>query len=162
MELKNQQIVIKTQRVHSYRTRHFIGGYAWYHSNQLCIKVPKESFEKTTVSDKSELDFSQCIADTYIHEVGHNLGAKHSHRNTCENYYREWILANISNEKFPVVKKEVKQAVKVDVRYKRYQSALLNFRKAETRFKRAKTLFSKWKSKVLYYETSFAPADKAK
>jgi len=43
-----------------------------------------------------------------------------------------------------------------DIQQVRYDRAIMNLKKAETRFKRAKTIYKKWTQRVKYYEKVFA------
>jgi len=165
-ELSKPKVSIIYQR--GARRQDWIGGYAYYNSNVLTMKMPHEKFETTHITDKKVLDFSQCVADTYIHEVGHNLGVHHTsaagfNNRTIEHMYRQWVLDNISNEKFPLYKVEPKAIAKpkVDLKQKRYEQALKRLAKAEKEMKSSKRLFDKWRIKVRYYERSFAMANKS-
>ena len=140
-----------------YNRRHWwIGGYAYYHSNVMTIKLPRDAnyWDMGNLYGDKKTDFSQTIAATYIHELGHNLGEKHHGGiNTIEHCFMDWIKQNIGSEKYPIVKRIKVDKPKLDMRVKRYQLALNNFERAETRFKRAKTLWKKWMNKVKYYQT---------
>ena len=152
-QLKGQVISVVT-----HYSRGWIGGHAPVNGSRLTIKIPVEKFEPAT-HHIGILDFSQHLAETYIHEVGHNLGmSKHVKGKTMEHLYSDWIIGNISNEKFPVDKKVEKQVVKENVQEKRYVLALRNLLKAKTRAKRAVTFMKKWQSKVNYYEARLSPA----
>ena len=110
-QIQKQAVNVIYQRKSLGKSAEWIGGEAFLRSNYLTMKLPHEKFEKTIVQDKANLDFTQCIADTYIHEIGHCFGQKHIRvegypaRSTMEHLYREWILENISEEKYPITKK---------------------------------------------------------
>jgi hypothetical protein len=140
---KNLDVKITTRRVHSNTSSSFIGGYAYYNSCWCEIKLP----------NKGKPLFGTEIADTFIHEIGHCLGIKHNaygcYNDTIEHFYKDWIDRTFKDMMIPP--KEIKKVIvnHVDVRYQRAKS---NLEKAETRLKRAKTIFKKWTNKVKYYE----------
>jgi len=111
-EIKKQEVVIenhimKRRRWSSSEPKGWVGGYTYdRYRNSLWIKLPKikriESDYWTHATHKSELDFSQSIADTYFHEIGHNFGMGHNEKRTMEHLYIDWVKENISNEKFPI------------------------------------------------------------
>lgn len=153
--LKNQTVYLKSHN------RNHVYGRAYVNSSTLILKLPyphsKDLDLKKFTWWKVDYDFAQKLADTYIHEVGHNLGIKKHSKggDTMEHLYQDWIFENISNEKFPIAKVQ-KIVPKVDIKQKRYHSALTNFAKAQTKFRRVKTLLDKWQRKIKYYETGFA------
>jgi hypothetical protein len=120
--------------------------------------LPKTPWKKETKLWGMEegYDFSQRIAEVFIHELGHCLGIRghNSKRNgaTFEDCFGPWIWNNIGNEKTPICIEERARRVVVDIRYKRYQQAIENLKRAETRLKRAQTLKHKWEHTVKYYE----------
>jgi len=126
-----------------------------YMVKMLLPKKPWSESTKHLCADEG-YDFSQRVAEVFIHELGHCLGIKVHHwkRNgaTFEDCFGPWIWNNTSNEKTPVCIEEQAQRVRVDIRYKRYQQALENLKRAETRLKRARTIKTKWEHKVAYYE----------
>jgi len=137
-------------RVKTHRSP-YVGGYAWHDSNGIVMKLPKE----IPAEIPQGFDFTQKIADTFIHEIGHCiLGRKRKHRkgDIIEPVYRTWILETISMGKFPLEKIETPKRPKGEIVSDRYGRALVNLKKANTRLKRAKTLYDKWNRKVRYYE----------
>lgn len=132
----------------------WVGGYAYYNSTLLIMKMPRKSFTEPV---RDGLDFTQAVADTFIHEFGHCFGIKHGpSRKTIEHVYRDWIKATFSNETYPLSLDKAEKVMKENVIVKRYNQAMANCTRAATRVKRAKTIFEKWTRKVKYYETKMA------
>jgi hypothetical protein len=129
----------------------WIGGYAYYHSTFVAMKLPRV-IEKERKYGKHSLEFSQSVAETFIHELGHCLGVRHKKSgDTIEEWYIDWIKAAISDERYPIGEKVIAKKM-IDVKTRRYELARINLAKAETRMKRARTLYAKWLRKVRYYE----------
>ena len=117
-------------------------------------------FENTYKWWGKEYDFSQLVAHTYLHELGHNLGIRgHTRGRTMEGIYEDWIIQEFSNAKYPVEFVKPKLAVPKEVaKLRKYDLALSNLKKAATRLKRAKTLFIKWTKKAKRLEVQLQPA----
>jgi hypothetical protein len=94
---------------------------------------------------------SEQIASVFLHELHHNRGYRH--KDMRGNPYQEWA----KEIELPLLEIRVeKPRAEIDIAVKRYLLAQKNMDKAETRLKRAKTLFRKWTQKVHYYELKFA------
>jgi len=114
------------------------------------IKYP---FYWKVVGQKDEMVFDEKVklARLIIHEYYHTLGAMSiDHKNYKNDFTRKWNVDWVKD--YSIGKKEIIQKPKADVKLVRYQRSIENFRKAETRLKRAKTLYKKWHEKVRYYE----------
>lgn len=151
---KTDKKILHTVYVDNHRGAMWIGGNAPYYGSHLTMKLPTI---ETGFRLRHEFKFfSQGIADTFIHEVGHTLGIKHNKNNdTFERHYQEWIVKTFNDETYPVsIKVEKGKEVK-DKRLIRYERAKTNLDKAITRLNRAKTLYTKWNLKVRHYDTVF-------
>lgn len=142
------------------RRNFFVSGRGHINHGRMKIAIPSKWIplfdqypqEHERVGHKTG-ELVHCIAATFIHELGHNLGVrKHVKGNhywaayTIEHQYEDFIygIAPISLIAPP---KE-----KPDVRIRRYERAVENLAAAETRLRRAKTLYQKWSAKKTYYE----------
>ena len=137
-----------------------VGGSAYLNSDSMKMKMPRGDIEHFSFEGN---DKAKEIADTFIHELGHIIGLGHDKKkNTMEHLYESFIKDKIDEQRFPIFK-TMKTKVKVDLRAKRFQLAQKNLDRAQTRFKRAKTILNKWLQQVRYYEKQFAmAADKDK
>src|SRR3990167_1214000 len=91
------------------------------------------------------------------HEIMHLNG--YQHRDMCNKHMghverdkelQTWI------DKFEIRLKPIKQKKVIDIVDLRYQRALINLKRSSSKLKRAKTIFSKWQTKVRYYEKKAA------
>ncbi len=152
------------------RRRDFISGHAFYTRAFMRLSIPSEWIPKQT-DDRCGYehgDIAQALAATFIHELGHNLGVKNHvvdsamHKTwaccTIEQRYRAFINS-LHYRDYPVAMPPQEKA-KPDVRMIRFERALANMQRAETRFKRAKNLLKKWSEKVRYYERTLPQAAK--
>lgn len=126
------------------------GGY-W-----MMIKIPRdvewENENRYYVDFWGKTSCKTVLARMIIHEYYHTLGYANWDRKNYEgdqskNWNVDWI------KDYPIRKKEVVKKELIDHQLIRYQTAIKNLRKAETRMKRAKTLYKKWLNKTKYYET---------
>ena len=99
------------------------------------------------------------IAKTFTHEYHHNLGYRSiDRRNYKCDFTKKFDYSWVKDFQIRLAEPKIKEPVNHQLL--RYESALANFRKAETRMKRAKTLFNKWYSKIKYYEKTYQFASK--
>ena len=123
----------------------------------VCVKDKKEIKKYPhywkVVGKKEELELKQKqgLAQLMTHEYYHTIGCKSHDRRNYQNDWTErmdysWV------KDYPIEIKEIVKKEKVDIKLIRYQRAIQNLRKAETRFKRARTIHLKWKNKVKYYQ----------
>lgn len=123
-----------------YWQRSRVSGYAWYNSNSVVMKLPKDSDVGT-----------RRVAQTYIHEVGHNLGLRHKDMVARFEINTTWL----PDEEVPL--KKVKPAKpKQPLIEKRAAHAQKMLDKHLTKFKREKNLVTKYRRKVAYYEKRMA------
>lgn len=138
---KHFELDILNTRYGSVRGRATIEGY-W-----IMIKIPTRweelSFEKR-----------KRLAKVIIHEYYHTLGfKKQDQKNYKHDWTRKWDVDWVKD--YPVREKEIIKKPKTDIKLARYQRAIKNFRQAETRLKRAKTLYNKWRTKIKYYQKTY-------
>jgi len=135
--------------VHYHRGASWVGGYAWYNSSSIVLKLPRPT---RLYRYKEPLAFERNVADVFIHELGHCLGIK-GHRNgrhdTHEHLYQDWIAAAVFE---PIGLAEVRQKPKPDLRTQRYEHAKRTAEKHQRNLNRTKTLLKKWQRRVRYYE----------
>lgn len=172
-ELTNQRVRIK------YSRSGWVTGRGMYNEGWVQLNLPSSldrlksavlyPLDPVTDYDRT-ITLIWEIANVYIHELGHNLGVRHPGRRgsgdplierrplTIEKMFLEWIRATFSDESYSIAFDEPKQKKTIDIRQVRYERAKKNLATAETRLKRARTLFKKWNTKVRYYEKTFAEA----
>lgn len=144
-----------------YGHTYWVGGYAWYNSRSVVMKLPKRRTEKLvnyhtgkkTTSERGASSHS--VAQTYIHEVGHNLGLHHKDMPSSSTIDISWL----PDEFVPL--KKVKPAKPkpniVEVRAKHAQKKLDEHLK---KLNREKKLVKKYRTKVKYYENKTAASPK--
>lgn len=116
-----------------------IGGYAWYDSSSVVMKLPRK-----------EANIRR-VAQVYIHEVGHNLGLHHKDMSFSNTIDVSWLPdENILLKKPKVAKSKLNI---VEVRAKRAQKKLDGWNK---KLNQAKTFVKKYRAKVKYYEKKMA------
>lgn len=121
----------------------YTGSCASLYNGWIQIHLPRSHVEIKT------------LAKVFIHEMGHNLGLRHKEMVSqwnivLESFPREWKDKHL----YPIIK-EKKKLTTNELQRERYQHAQKMLTKAQTRFKRAKTIERKWKEKVKYYESVF-------
>ena len=144
-----------TVKVKNHR-RYWVGGYAYYNSNFIAIKMPSLALlEKEKVKwdcNYTGFDLSRKVADTFLHEIGHCLGIHHHNKDAGERLYQDWIKQNISVETHPLsVIANEPPIDKAIILKRKYDTATQNLKKAATRMKRAETIYKKWDRRVRHY-----------
>ncbi len=138
-----------------------IGGYAWYNSHSVVMKLPKRQAIKTinyyTRKKGSEEHgaWSHSVAQVYIHEVGHNLGLHHKDMPSSETINISWL----SNEICPLKKINPSKPNIIEARAAKAQKKLNEWVK---KLNRAKTYAKKYQKKVKYYEKKMAASQNKK
>lgn len=136
--------------------------YYAFNSNLDSIRVGKNNtkpldryyWDVVGELDELELEHRQELARLMIHEYYHTIGSKSiDHKNYKNDFTKNWNVDWVKD--YPIGKKEVVQEPQVDIKLVRYQRAIENLRRAETRLRRAKTLHKKWRDKVKYYERKY-------
>jgi len=132
-----------TVHVHARRqNRGVCSGEATYNGIWIQINIPKDMNERLIES----------ICYVFLHELQHTRG--YHHGQFSEIVLRD--MAKVIAPDYTLTKTiEVKKEAP-DIQQIRYDRAVINLKKAETRFKRAKTIYKKWTLKVKYYEKVFA------
>jgi len=118
-----------------YHKTYWVGGYAWYNSHSVVMKLPHDKC------------LTKSVAQTYLHEVGHNLGLHHKEMPSSGSIDVSWL----PNETVPFKKlrpPKPKQSI-IEVRTKHAQKKLEEWNK---KLVRAKTFVRKYQRKVKYYE----------
>jgi hypothetical protein len=154
--------VLLDQYVRVKKTKKWVTGRAWYHTGSIHMLIP--SVEK--VGDGmwyATIDqMIRSIARIFIHEIGHNLGVRHTkargtYRLTIEQHFSEWIAEEFADGRYPLGwSPPVKKVQTAPLQEQRYAKAVVNLKRAETRLKRAQTIAKKWRTKVRYYERALA------
>jgi len=128
--------------VHTARQDRYCSGRASYNGTWIQMNILKNMNERSVEN----------ICYVFLHELQHTRGYHHGQfsgvvlRDMAKVIAPGYVLTEKIN-----IKKE-----KPDVQQIRYNRAVTNFGKAETRLKRAKTIYKKWAQKVKYYEKVFA------
>lgn len=139
-----------TVKYHKGRNNHGVGGYAWYNSNSITITLPRIRKEFTTMYVKA-----RNVAQTYLHEVGHNIGLRHKQMGKFYNIDVSWLPDEILPLKKPKPTKPKPNIV--EVRAAKAQKKLDEW---QSKLKRAKTYVKKYQHKVKYYEKKLAALPK--
>ena len=135
-----------------YRFNSISGSYSWITlDNPKDISKYPHYWKVVGELDEMEFEHKKELGRTIIHEYYHNLGAK---TQDAQNYRNDWTKNwNVDWVKdYPICKKPIILKPQVDIKLMRYQRAIKNLRRAETRLSRAKTLYKKWFGKVKRYE----------
>ncbi len=117
----------------------------------MMIKIPTKWQEEGMNLEKKKM-----LARLIIHEYYHNLGFSYWDRNgyKCDSS-KKWNVDWV--EGYSIGYRVEKPKITTGERQQeRYMKARENLKRAETRLKRAKTLFGKWQDRVKYYEVVFA------
>lgn len=128
--------IIETRRVYDSH-RDFVGGYAYYgegdfnQRNYIMLKLAKRGTFKA---------FD--LAHTFIHELAHTRGVKHSEMGI---FPEENDVPDME-----IRKKSIPQ--KKDFRILRYENAIKKSKEYERKMKRTQNLMRKWQKKVKYYQ----------
>lgn len=145
------------------RRRGFISGHGLISRGEMWLHIPAHWGIEAKLWHGSRVgyrygDLAQALAATFIHELGHNLGVR-SHRERCtiERDYEIWIYNTFSVNRFPLIEVAVRKPG-IPLQELRYSRALSNLAAAQTRLKRAKTIFNKWQRKVHYYQRALPQA----
>jgi len=139
-----------------YAHTYWVGGYAWYNSRSVVMKLPKRRTIKMTNyhpgDKKIEVGVSnQRIAQTYIHEVGHNLGLHHKDMPRSSTIDVSWLP-----DEFIPLKKSKAAKPKPNIVEVRAIKAQKKFDEWSKKLARAKTFVKKYRAKVKYYERKTA------
>jgi predicted SprT family Zn-dependent metalloprotease len=99
-----------------------------------------------------EEEFRKVLRHEFAHlvEVGHGKEFKIALERLGGIRYTSINLPPMSVQYAPAIRKKVEKP-KVDIKTIRYQRAVKNLKKAQRRFKIAKTVLKRWENKVKYY-----------
>lgn len=148
---RTKDFILKLRSNGHYGGRAVLGGY-WM---ELHLRKEWEVNDELSVEHKTRL------ARVMIHEYYHTMGfMEFDRRNYSGDLSKTWPVEWVSD--LPVRKTKSVQGPKQDVKMVRFQQALARFATAETRLKRAQTIFRKWKGKVERYQKvyNFKPSEK--
>lgn len=144
-------------------------GYAWYHSRSMVVRVPSENKRdpflgdvlavRVTLPEKWRDDLARVV----MHEAAHCRGVHHAEmhgslRRTHQARHctddRDVAFA----AQFQIRLQRPKQKAARNVVAERAEHAAKMLAKSERKLKLARTLASKWRAKVRYYERRAAAA----
>lgn len=139
--------------------RNCIHGYAYYNSNSVVLKLPKqyrhfEVVDGCTTRDKEFTPLNaKRLAQIYIHETGHNHGLYHK---DMQDY---WIIdvSWMPDESVPI--KQVTIKPKPNIIETRANKAQKKLVKWTGKLNRAKTYVRKYQRQVKYYEKKMAASN---
>ena len=131
----------------TYRRASYVGGYGYYNSARLALKIPHAWKGERLTGDRLTR-----VAQVLIHEVQHTLGFRHKDMAPWHRYPVKWARGIEVKWNEPRPKPAVSAAMRAqETVAKRAEHAEKMLKRAETRLKRAKTLRDKWAKKVRYY-----------
>lgn len=146
---KHFQLDIRNSSYSSVHGRATINGY-WISIKIPCSFGSEATDTKWKIIRDLDIDEKTKLARTIIHEYFHTIGCREiDYRNYKGDFTDNWNVDWVKD--YPIKKKEIIVKEKQDITVCRYETAIKNLAKAETRLKRAKTIHNKWKSKVDYY-----------
>ena len=182
--LRNKHILINRLRVdvvYKKSLSSWTGGYAYLRGNYMRIKVirpvdkmklerwSKENMKILKKSREERMEyFPKRLVQTFIHELYHCYGYKHSGSTMFLPRKKIWVEKTYNVnwvEKYPVQFKEVKlkpQKVKIDIRMKRYLRVIDLLKDKKSKLKRIQNQIKKYMNKKRYYEKTLQPAMKKK
>lgn len=132
-----------------YRRRRGRHGYGWVGARGFTLRLPgrTECLQRAQVfgTAPDHLD-GKNLAHTINHEIAHNRGLRH--RDMGYGIGTDWAKGFVVRWT-PPVKKTITTEERIVAREAHAARMLA---KAETRLKRAKTIYRKWAQKVRYYE----------
>lgn len=112
------------------------------------------------------LNFKQCLAWVFLHELFHTLNKRH-HKMTGGYYahYRDYAsnpekMSWVNN--FPLRQREVQIKPKMNLQVKRYEHVLAALKDKKSKLKRLQNQIRKWTQKKLYYEHALTANKKIK
>jgi hypothetical protein len=102
------------------------------------------------ISYDNKVQFARILIHEYFHSIGYGY-EDIDHHNYAHDFTNKWNVDWI--KEYPIRIKEKQKGKTTDEKFQlKYDRAVVNFRRSETRLKRAKTIFNKWQRKVSYYE----------
>ncbi len=127
----------------------FCGGYAYYNSGHVVMKLPKVKTERGYSSNDT---FAQGIARTFHHELDHCYGLKHG--NMVSEHIRnvKYIDFDIAEKSKPQKKEKTDDIKIISLQERR--------KKWESKIKRAKTAIVKINRTLKYYDRKMAAKSK--
>lgn len=141
---KHFQLDILNSNRSGFSGRAILNGY------RIMVKIP---MSVSLVKDENQIHITdrEKLAKVMIHEYYHTIGCMGQDKNNYKNdWTKRWDTDFVKD--YPIREKVIVKKPKADIRLVRYQRAIKNLRRAETRLKRAKTIHCKWKNKVKYYQ----------
>lgn len=147
-EKKYRQVTVKTHKTF------WIGGYAWYNSISIVIKLPPPASIRLGHITRENTVSACRLAQVYLHEVGHNLGKKHKEMGHSSDINVDWW----PDENVPL--KQVIEKPKPNLVEARANKAQKKLDEHLKKFNREKNLVKKYQQKVRYYEKKMAASTK--
>jgi len=144
-ESKHRHVTVK------YHKTDYVGGYAWYNSASIVMKLPyPESLHLGSIRKKNKVS-ARKVAQTYLHEVGHNIGLKHNKMKPSRKINVDWW----PDESVPLKEKKPAKP-KLSITEVRAAKAQKKLDEWQCKQRRAKTFVKKYQAKVKYYEKKMA------
>jgi hypothetical protein len=141
---KNKHFKLDILNGNCFRGRATVSGY-W-----IMIKIPRNINWDSPVDWIKATNGKEALAKLIIHEYYHTIGFVYQDKNHYKHDTTKRFEVSWAND-YQIRQKEIAKKEPTDIKMVRYQKAILNLRRAETRLKRAKTIYKKWQSKVNYY-----------
>lgn len=147
-ESKHRKVTIKYGRFHN---NCGVSGYAYYKSCTMAILLPRP---RPPIIPISKLYVkARIVAQTYLHEVGHNIGIHHNQMGTITKY-GNWDISWWPDELVPT--KVIAEKPKPNIIELRAAKAQRKLEEWENKVKRAGKLVKKYRQQVRYYESKMA------
>ena len=146
IENSHRVVTVKNERGHGLQS----GGHAYLNSNLITILLPMKVWQVGIDGQRTEMKIESLnpveLAQTFMHEAGHNEGLQHEDMLNPSELDADWATPFVINR----AKKEA--VPKVDYPNLRYQKILKSINVKESKVKRLENALEKLYRRKSYYE----------